>query len=137
MKAKAVIPCLNYKDVGAAIEWLNEAFGFEKHLVVPGENGKIIHAELTLGEQVMIMLGPSDNSTPYNRMVKNPQDIGGFVTQSPALFVDDPDAFYARAKNAGAKILIDIKTEDYGGRGFTCADPEGHIWNFGSYDPWK
>ena len=32
--------------------------------------------------------------------------------------------------------MIDIKDGDYGGRGFTCRDPEGHLWNFGSYDPW-
>ncbi len=38
---------------------------------------------------------------------------------------------------AGAEIILDIKDEDYGGRGYTCRDPEGHVWNFGSYDPWK
>ena len=52
------------------------------------------------------------------------------------VIVTDADAVYERAKAAGAEILIDIKTEDYGGRGFTCRDPEGHIWNFGTYDPW-
>ena len=40
------------------------------------------------------------------------------------------------AQAAGAEIVIDIKDEDYGGRGFTCRDPEGHVWSFGSYDPW-
>ena len=52
------------------------------------------------------------------------------------MIVNDADAIYDRAKKAGAEILVDIKTESYGGRGFTCRDLEGHIWNFGTYDPW-
>jgi uncharacterized glyoxalase superfamily protein PhnB len=47
------------------------------------------------------------------------------------------DALYRRAKAAGAKIVLDIKDEDYGGRGFSCRDLEGHLWNFGTYDPWE
>ena len=50
--------------------------------------------------------------------------------------VDDVDAHYARAKAAGAEIVIDIKTQDYGGRD-TARDLEGHVWTFGSYDPWE
>ena len=46
------------------------------------------------------------------------------------------DAHYRQALVAGAVVVIDIKDEDYGGRGYSCRDPEGHIWNFGSYDPW-
>jgi hypothetical protein len=47
------------------------------------------------------------------------------------------DALYRRAKAAGAKIVLDINDEDYGGRGFSCRDLEGHLWNFGTYDPWE
>jgi uncharacterized glyoxalase superfamily protein PhnB len=65
-----------------------------------------------------------------------PDEIGARETQCAYVIVPDADAHYARAKAAGAVILRDIKTEDYGGRGYTCRDPEGHIWNFGSYDPW-
>jgi uncharacterized glyoxalase superfamily protein PhnB len=50
--------------------------------------------------------------------------------------VDDADAHYARAAAAGAEIVLDIVDEDYGGRGYSCRDPEGHLWNFGTYDPW-
>ena len=42
---------------------------------------------------------------------------------------------YRRAQAAGAEIVIEIKDEDYGGRGFSCRDPEGHLWNVGTYDP--
>ena len=136
MSAKAIIPTMMYQDASKAIEWLCNAFSFEKHLVVPGENGSIMHAELKLGS-VMIMIGSAGNGSEYSKHIKLPNQVGGFETQSPCIVVDNPDEFYESAKQNGAKILIDIKTEDYGGRGFTCADPEGHIWNFGSYDPFK
>ena len=85
----------------------------------------------------MVMLGSVGKTpTPWGQLTRQPDEIGGAETQSAYLVVVDADAVYARAKAAGAKILIDIKDEDYGGRGFTCADPEGHIWNFGTYDPW-
>ena len=69
-------------------------------------------------------------------MIKQPDEIGGAETQSAHLIVSDADALYAMAKAAGAEILLDIKDEDYGARGFTCRYLEGHIWNFGTYDPW-
>jgi uncharacterized glyoxalase superfamily protein PhnB len=52
------------------------------------------------------------------------------------VIVPDADAHYERAKAAGAAIVYDIRDEDYGGRGYSCRDPEGHLWNFGTYDPW-
>ena len=133
--AGAVIPCLRYRHAPAAIEWLCEAFGFRKHLVVPGENGTIAHAQLAFGTG-MIMLG-SVYDSGYGKLIKQPDQIGGAETQTAYVIVADPDAHYARAKAAGAEIILDIKDEDYGGRGYTCRDPEGHVWNFGSYDPWK
>jgi uncharacterized glyoxalase superfamily protein PhnB len=130
----AVIPCLRYRDAPAALEWLCSVFGFEKHLVVPGEGGVIHHAQLSFGNG-MIMLG-SVMPTEFARFMKQPDEIGGASTQSVYAVVADADAVYARVKGAGAEILLDIKDEDYGGRGFTCRDPEGHLWSFGTYDPW-
>ncbi len=129
-----VIPTMRYRDAAAAIDWLCRAFGFEKHLVVPGENGSIVHAQLSFGNG-MIMLG-SARDDEFGRLVKPPRDVGGVETQSAYVIVADCDAHYARAKQAGAEIVIDIKDEDYGGRDYSCRDPEGHLWNFGSYDPW-
>jgi len=129
-----VIPALRYNDAAAAIEWLCKAFGFEKHLVVPGEHGSIAHAQLTFGNG-MIMLG-SARDDEFGRLVKPPRDLGGCGTQSPYIIVEDADKHYARAVAAGARIVIEIKDEDYGGRGYSCQDPEGHVWNFGTYDPW-
>ena len=135
MTASSIIPGLIYNDAPAAIDWICEAFGFKKHLVVPGENGTIRHAELTLGK-AMVMLGSSSSGSEYSKLTKSPADLG-FQTQSPYVIVDHPDAIYATAKRNGARMVIDIKDEDHGGRGFTCADPEGHLWSFGTYDPWQ
>lgn len=134
MKNSSVIPCLRYRDAPAAIEWLCRVFGFEKHLVVPDEAGGIAHAQLSLSGG-MIMLG-SVADTPYGRHMKQPDEIGGAETQSAYLVVADADAVRARALEAGARIAIEIKDEDYGGRGFSCIDLEGHLWNVGTYDPW-
>lgn len=129
-----IIPTLRYRDAPAAIEWLCRAFGFEQHLVVPSEDGTITHAQLVFGKG-MIMLG-SARDDPFSRYMTPPRDLGGSSTQSAYLIVADADAHYARAVAAGAHIVYDIKDEDYGGRGYSCLDPEGHVWNFGTYDPW-
>ena len=129
-----VVPCLRYRDAPAAIEWLCRAFGFEKHLVVPGPNGTIAHAQLSFGNG-MVMLGSVVDSD-FGQLMKQPDEIGGTETQTPYVIVSDADAVYSSAKAAGAKIVIDIKDEDYGGRGFSCCDREGHLWNIGTYDPW-
>jgi uncharacterized glyoxalase superfamily protein PhnB len=130
-----IIPGLRYRDAPAALEWLCKAFGFEKQLVVTGPSGTIAHAQLTFGNG-MIMLG-SGHDNEYGRLIKQPDEIGGAQTQSAYVIVPDADAHCARAKAAGAEIVIDIKDESYGGRGYTCGDLEGHIWNFGTYNPWK
>ncbi len=129
-----IIPTIQYKDAQKAIEWLCTAFGFEKHLVVPGENDSIAHAQLRFGH-AMIMLG-SQNDGDYGKLIRSPLDLGGVNTQAPYIVVENADEHYKRAVQAGAEILIDIKDEAYGGRGYTCKDFEGHIWNFGSYNPW-
>lgn len=125
---------MQYKDAPKAIEWLCKAFGFVEHLVVPGTNGSIIHAQLRFGT-AMIMLG-SENDNEYGKLTKTPNDIGGFNTQAPYIVVEEVDEHYQRAVAAGAEIVLDIKDQDYGGRGYTCRDPEGNLWNFGSYNPW-
>lgn len=127
-----VIPTLRYQDAAAAIEWLCKAFGFEKHLIVPGENGTIDHAQLVFGNG-MIMLG-SARDDEFGRLQRPPGE--NVVSQSPYIVVEDVDKHYECAIAAGAKIVIEIKDEDYGGRDYSCRDPEGFLWSFGTYDPW-
>jgi uncharacterized glyoxalase superfamily protein PhnB len=118
-----VIPTLRYKDAPAAIEWLCAAFGFEKNDVYPTPDGGIAHAQLSYGNG-MIMLGSVAGS-------------GGVDPQSIYLVVNDADAVYMQAKAAGVVIVQDIYSPDYGGRGFSCRDSEGHVWSVGTYDPWE
>lgn len=130
-----LIPTMRYKDAPAAIEWLCNAFGFEKHLVVPGEDKTIAHAQLRFGN-AMIMLG-SERDNEYGKSIKTPKDFDGINTQAPYIIVEEIDKHYQRAIRGGAAIISDLKDEDYGGQGYSCRDPEGHIWNFGSYNPWR
>ena len=83
----------------------------------------------------MVMIG-SARAREFDTLQKPPSALGGAVSQSPYIIVEDADKHYARAVAAGAEIVMEIKDEDYGGRDYSCRDPEGHVWNFGSYDPW-
>ena len=130
-----VIPCLQYRNAPAAIDWLCATFGFERQLVVPGQNDTIAHAQLRFGNGMIMLSSASEDE--FGRLMKQPDEIGGAETQCAYLIVNDVDALYARAKAAGARIAIEIKDEDYGGRDFSCYDLEGHLWNFGTYDPWE
>jgi uncharacterized glyoxalase superfamily protein PhnB len=130
-----VIPALRYRDAPAAIEWLCNTFGFEKQLVVPGyQEGAVVHSQLKLGGGMIMVASMMD--TEFGRLMKHPDEIGGAETQCSYLVVDDADVVYDKAKAAGAQIVREIQDEDYGGRGFTCRDLEGHIWAVGTYDPW-
>ncbi|HKU94702.1 MAG TPA: VOC family protein [Vineibacter sp.] len=130
----SIIPGLRYRDAPRAIAWLCDVFGFERHLVVPGDtDGTIAHAQLTRGSS-MIMLGSIDDS-PYGRLMRQPAEAGG-STLSIYVVVADIDAHYAHAKKAGADIVAELAEQDYGGKLYMCRDIEGHVWGFGSYDPW-
>jgi len=129
-----MIPAVRYEDADAAVDWLYRAFGFVPHAVYRDDGGKVVHAELSFGHGMM-MLGPNVKSE-FGRLMTLPNSVGGLSTQATYVIVDDADAHHARAVAAGATIVIPLKDEDYGGRGYSCRDPEGHIWSFGTYDPW-
>ena len=124
-----VYPSLCYDDAPAAIEWLCRAFGFTRRLVVPGPNGRVEHSELSHGSAVIMV------SSPKPQMGRvSPRGLTG-VSQALSIRVDDPDAHYVRARDAGAVILRPLRDEEYGFRGYMARDPEGHIWYFGNYQP--
>lgn len=130
-----VIPGLRYRKAVEMIDWLERAFGFEKQAVYEGPNGVVMHAQLTFGNG-MVMIGSVDNGSAASALMQQPDEIGGRETQSPYLIVSDCDAVYAMAKAAGAVMTMELEEKDYGGKGFSCRDPEGHVWHVGSYDPW-
>lgn len=130
-----IVPTLRYRDANAAIDWLERAFGFRRHLVVPDGEGGVAHAQLTFGNG-MIMLG-SARDDEFGEMQRPLESPDAPVSQSPYVIVTDVDAHHARALAAGAVIVDSPEDRDYGGRGYGCRDPEGNLWSFGSYDPWR
>lgn len=118
-------PILRYRDARAALAWLSEAFGLEATEVTEGEDGSIAHAELRLGEDVL-MLGSDSESGGYGTHAGQ-----GWVYVA----VDDPDALHARAAAAGAEVVRELEDTAYGSRDFSVRDPEGNLWSFGTYRP--
>jgi len=123
---------LVYRDASKAIDWLCKAFGFEVQLKVEGEGGTIVHSELVLGGG-MIMIG--DDETKGRTWRKSPNEVGGANTQTLCVYVDDVDAHCVRSRGAGATIVKEPTTTDYGDgywvdRSYECVDPDGHHWWF-------
>jgi uncharacterized glyoxalase superfamily protein PhnB len=131
-----LIPSLCYQDAPAAITWLEKAFGFNAHLVVPGEEGKIMHSQLKSpdGQSMLMLFSVGDDESTRDH--RPPQILGG-SNQSLYLVVEDVDGHHARAVAAGAEVIMPPSPQDYGGSCYTCRDPEGHVRSFGSYDPWN
>ncbi|MEO5763008.1 MAG: VOC family protein [Vicinamibacteria bacterium] len=102
--------------------------------MVPGDDGRILHAQLTFGNGG-IMLGSAEGFSQPN-LCKSPREVGGVGTFEISVYVADPDAHYKHAVAQGAEIVVPIEDKPYGGRGYSCKDPEGHVWGFSSYDPW-
>ena len=127
------MPAMRYRDLAGAVGWLCETYGFTKQHVVTDDGGHVLFAQLKFGRN-NIMLGPVGDSD-IDGFLKQPDEIGGVETQSCYLVVDDIDEHRTRSEAAGAQIIIDVRDFVYGGRGYSCRDPEGHIWNFGTYDP--
>ena len=130
-----VIPSLRYADAPKAIDWLCNAFGFERHLVVPDEGGTIAHAQLRIGNGMLMLGSGGDHDGPFDRLVRPPKSRNEPRPSSIYVIVEDADAHYARARAAGAEIVMELEDPEYGGRAYTCSDLEGNVWTFGSYDP--
>ena len=131
--SSSIIPSLRYRDAKRAVSWLQEAFGFEPHLVVEGEGDRIDHAQFTLGTG-MVMFGSSREGEYDDLVTPVPED--GLPTVGLYVIVEDVDSHADKARAAGAAIVMEPEDQDYGGRLYTCEDFEGNVWSFGSYDPW-
>lgn len=125
--AKTVWPTLVYADARRAIRFLVEAFGFEESLVVPGETEDIVeHAQLRWPEGGGVMLGSANREG--SEFSQRPIGSG-----SVYVVTDEPDKLFDRATGAGAQLVLGLRDEDYGSRGFSVRDPEGNLWSFGTY----
>src|SRR5262245_29988436 len=126
---------MRYRDVAAAADWLCIAFGFDEQAVVTDDDGRPLYAQLTFG-RALLMLAPVGDS-PIEKFMKQPDEIGGAGARRTYFAASDADAHCERASAAGAQIILPVDDDEFGGRGYTCRDPEGHIWTFGTYDPWQ
>lgn len=119
------IPSLAYKDNRAALAWLQKAFGFEPSEVLTDAEGNIVHAEMTYGDGV-VMIG-----TEWADWTRSPTSMGGKNTQRVHVRIERGiDEHYARARQAGAKIVMEPADQFYGDRTYVATDPEGHYWTF-------
>ncbi len=119
----AITPYLYYRDVGGALKFLSNAFGFRKYgAQALDARGKINHAAMKLGDDLIMMGCPGSG-------YRNPKRLGQ-TTQSLYVNVDDVDAHFERAKKSGATILEEPADTPYGHRRYGAADPEGHEWYF-------
>lgn len=116
-----ISPIIAYRDLRAGIDFLCDAFGFERHALHEGADGELQHVELKLDDAVVM---PTD------------QRLGGTggVAQTYVV-VEDADAHHDRAKAAGARITMKLRDTDYGSREYAAEDPEGNRWYFGTYRP--
>jgi uncharacterized glyoxalase superfamily protein PhnB len=128
------IPAIRYANADQAIDWLTRVLGFTPKAVYR-ENGNVAHAELVLGNG-MVMLGTFGHNKQTAGWFVEPSAVGG-TTASVYLTVPACDPVYDAAKAAGAEILEDLDEKPYGGKAFVVRDPEGHIWSIGEYDPWS
>ncbi len=117
-----LVPYIYYKDVLAALDWLETAFGFEKTVAHDTPSGGV-HAEMIFGDGA-IMIG---NASDEYRM-KSPADLS-VSTQGVFIYLDGVDEHYARAKSAGAEIVTELSDQSYG-RTYWARDLEGHDWFF-------
>ncbi len=114
---RTVYALARYQDCQAAIGFLTSAFGFREHEVSKDEEGRVNHAELLVGDD-LVMIGPGAPGGP-----------GVYIA------VDDADAHHDRARAAGARITMALVDQSYGSREYACQDPEGNTWYFGTYRP--
>jgi uncharacterized glyoxalase superfamily protein PhnB len=124
VQAPTLYPSLRCRDARAMIEFLASGFGFKELAVHAGDDGEIHHAELGYGPSIL-MLG-AERDDVYGRRAGQ-----GWLYVA----VEDPDAHCERARAAGAEIVVELHDTDYGSRDYAARDPEGNMWNFGTYRP--
>ena len=136
MLSNAIMPYLTYDDPKGAIEWLGKAFGAER--IDVGDEGEddIQHAELKIGNGIVLLTATDGGGA---LPMRSPQQTS-FSSQGVFVRIEkaDIDAHYERAVAAGAEVLYPLQDMGYyDSREYTCSDPEGHLWSFGTYNPGK
>lgn len=122
-------PIIAYDNPAAAIDWLQRVFAFQPLMVMTDDNGDIGHAELRLGNGVIMPTTRQRTPDPENPWT---QPLGA---QGLYVALDNVDAHYEHAVNTGAEILRPLADTSYGSREYSARDLEGNLWSFGTYRP--
>ncbi|MFB4425452.1 VOC family protein [Streptomyces sp. QL37] len=123
-----IFPTLLYDDAKAAIGVLTQALGFTAEGVYEGEDGSVVHAELSCGNG-RVMLGSRRGEGVFAKAMAGAGPAGVYVV------VEDVDAHHARAVEHGVEVLMPPTDQDYGSRDYMARDAEGNVWSFGTYAP--
>jgi PhnB protein len=118
----SLTPYLVVDDAKAAIEFYKQAFGATERGVMPTPDGKVAHAELQIGDSVLMLGDPFEQST-----VRPPKEVGG-ISSALFLYVEDVDAAFQRALDAGATETTPVEDQFWGDRFGKVTDPFGHEW---------
>jgi PhnB protein len=122
-----VTPYLFVRGAVGAIDFYRSVFGATEIVRMAGSNGKIMHAELRIGDSI-VMLADENPQTG----VMSPQTIGGFSV-GLHVYVEDVDAVIKKAVESGAKPLRPVKNQFYGDRSGSVLDPFGHMWSVATH----
>ena len=125
MAQASLAAALFYRDPWAALAWLEQAFGFERSMVISDADGELAHSQMTFGNSYL-MIGRE-----WIDYTVSPAGVGGKNTQLLHVHLEqDIDAHCAHAREAGAEILQEPADQFYGDRTYRARDPEGHVWTF-------
>jgi PhnB protein len=123
----ALTPYLAVDNAAQAIEFYKRAFGAKERLSMPGPGGTIAHAELEIGDSVVMLSDPFPQSS-----VKTPKELGG-TTAGVFMYVEDVDEVVKQAIDAGAKVTSPVEDQFWGDRFGKVADPFGHEWQIATH----
>jgi PhnB protein len=124
---ESISPSLAVDNATEAIEFYKKAFGATEKLRMDGPGGTIAHAELEIGNSILMLSDPFPQSD-----VRPPKEIGG-TTVNIFMYVDDVDAAVQQAVDAGATITMPVDNQFWGDRFGTITDPYGHSWGLATH----
>jgi PhnB protein len=122
-----ITPVLAVDDAAAAIEFWKRAFGATERMRMPTPDGKIAHAEIAIGDSLIMTSDQFPQST-----AKPPKELGA-ASSAVFLYVEDVDSVVQDAVDAGATITMPVEDMFWGDRFGQVQDPFGHIWQISTH----
>ena len=116
---------LHFEDCGFALDWLARVFGFRETLRVPMPGGAVVHAEMQMGDAILMMGWPGPDYRDPG--LEHPASLGVVV------YVPDVDTHFARSEREGGVIDSPLKDQPYGDRTYRVRDYAGHLWTFATH----